>query len=144
MFLRIFGKFKEDVFIFFMFDKFNEVSDCNWIDGGVCFLFVCFDYCWVLCSQGLGELWVVLGVDWVCGWGQMLEMLEKKEKVLQKKIVMEIEKVKEFFWVKNKRGEQLGFVLVYVLLLGFGDVFFQGFRDLWNCDVLGLLMSVVV
>ncbi len=37
--------------------------------------------------------------------GQTLEMLEKKEKVLQKKIAVEIEKAKEFSRVKNKRGE---------------------------------------
>lgn len=66
---------------------------------------------------------MVLGVDWACGWGQTLEMLEKKEKVLQKKIAMEIEKAKEFSRVKNKRGEQLGFVSVHVLLLGLGDAF---------------------
>ena len=32
-------------------------------------------------------------------------MLEKKEKVLQKKIASEIEKAKEFTRLKNKRGE---------------------------------------
>jgi hypothetical protein len=36
-------------------------------------------------------------------------MLEKKEKVLQKKIALEIEKAKEFTRLKNKRGEQLWF-----------------------------------
>lgn len=36
---------------------------------------------------------------------QTLEMLEKKEKVLQKKIATEIEKAKEFSRVKNKRGK---------------------------------------
>jgi len=35
---------------------------------------------------------------------ETLEMLEKKEKVLQKKIAMEIEKAKEFSRVKNKRA----------------------------------------
>lgn len=42
------------------------------------------------------------------GWRQTLEMLEKKEKVLQKKIAMEIEKAKEFTRLKNKRGERCG------------------------------------
>ncbi|XP_024383045.1 vacuolar protein sorting-associated protein 32 homolog 1 [Physcomitrium patens] len=35
---------------------------------------------------------------------ETLEMLEKKEKVLQKKIAMEIEKAKEFTRLKNKRA----------------------------------------
>uniref|UniRef100_A0A7I4F1U7 Uncharacterized protein n=1 Tax=Physcomitrium patens TaxID=3218 RepID=A0A7I4F1U7_PHYPA len=35
---------------------------------------------------------------------ETLEMLEKKEKVLQKKIAMEIEKAKEFTSLKNKRA----------------------------------------
>ena len=34
-------------------------------------------------------------------------MLEKKEKVLQKKIAMEIEKAKEFTRTKNKKGKQM-------------------------------------
>lgn len=38
---------------------------------------------------------------------QTLEMLEKKEKVLQKKIAMEIEKAKEFTRTKNKKGKQM-------------------------------------
>lgn len=46
-------------------------------------------------------------------------MLEKKEKVLQKKIAMEIEKAKEFTRLKNKRGEQLGLCCVSDV----GDIF---------------------
>lgn len=38
---------------------------------------------------------------------QTLEMLEKKEKVLQKKIAMEVEKAKEFTRLKNKKGKQI-------------------------------------
>ena len=41
-------------------------------------------------------------------------MLEKKEKVLQKKIAMEIEKAKEFTRMKNKRGEWLPFAIMVV------------------------------
>jgi peptide methionine sulfoxide reductase MsrA len=35
---------------------------------------------------------------------QTLEMLEKKEKVLQRKIATEIEKARDFTKAKNKRG----------------------------------------
>ncbi len=35
---------------------------------------------------------------------QTLEMLEKKEKVLQKKIALEIEKARDYTRAKNKRG----------------------------------------
>ncbi len=35
---------------------------------------------------------------------QTLEMLEKKEKVLQRKIATEIEKARDFTRAKNKRG----------------------------------------
>ena len=35
---------------------------------------------------------------------QTLEMLEKKERVLQKKISQEIERAKEYTRLKNKRG----------------------------------------
>lgn len=38
---------------------------------------------------------------------QTLEMLEKKEKVLQKKIATEIEKAREYTRAKNKRGKIL-------------------------------------
>ena len=36
---------------------------------------------------------------------QTLEMLEKKEKVLQKKAAAEVEKAKEFTRAKNKKGK---------------------------------------
>lgn len=35
---------------------------------------------------------------------QTLEMLEKKEKLLQKKIALEIEKARDYTRAKNKRG----------------------------------------
>ncbi|RZS21338.1 hypothetical protein BHM03_00053967 [Ensete ventricosum] len=39
--------------------------------------------------------------------GDTLEMLEKKEKVLLKKVSAEVEKAKEFTRAKNKRGKVL-------------------------------------
>jgi charged multivesicular body protein 4 len=38
---------------------------------------------------------------------ETLEMLEKKEKVLQRKIATEIEKARDFTRAKNKRGMSL-------------------------------------
>lgn len=58
-------------------------------------------------------------ISWGCWRGQTLEMLEKKEKVLQKKIAMEIEKAKEFSRVKNKRGEPSSLLLTSCRCLGF-------------------------
>lgn len=40
---------------------------------------------------------------------QTLEMLEKKEKVLQKKASAEVERAKEFTRAKNKKGITLNF-----------------------------------
>lgn len=42
---------------------------------------------------------------------QTLEMLEKKEKVLLKKMATEVEKAKEFTKVKNKRGSYYNLLL---------------------------------
>ena len=47
---------------------------------------------------------------------QTLEMLEKKERVLQKKISQEIERAKEYTRLKNKRGYLL-IILRYFLLI---------------------------
>lgn len=42
---------------------------------------------------------------------QTLEMLEKKERVLLKKMATEVEKAKEFAKVKNKRGSYYNLLL---------------------------------
>ncbi len=53
--------------------------------------------------HGNRYIWAHKGWDWWLGL-QTLEMLEKKEKLLQKKIALEIEKARDYTRAKNKRG----------------------------------------
>ncbi|RWW35963.1 hypothetical protein BHE74_00059046 [Ensete ventricosum] len=52
---------------------------------------------------------------------QTLEMLEKKEKVLLKKMTTEVEKAREFAKVKNKRGSYYNLLLDFTYHLGIQD-----------------------
>lgn len=71
---------------------------------------------------------------------QTLEMLEKKESVLQKKASAEVEKAKQYTKAKNKRGMKVVIFqafpslvpLFFIILVSFSSYWFDLFQHQWS------------
>jgi hypothetical protein len=107
MFSRLFGKPKEEPNTLSTLDKLNEVSALPSCYNRLLIRFSrFFSFCVrsaiIRVSVFLKEF--LIFEQRLLDVLQTLEMLEKKEKVLQRKIATEIEKARDFTKAKNKRG----------------------------------------
>ncbi|KAF3788784.1 Vacuolar sorting-associated protein [Nymphaea thermarum] len=101
MFTRIFGKPKQETNAVATLDKLNEGLDGTSEVGGFW-----MENSWKrrIKREEFSPIDVTNGIPMLMAGVVTLEMLEKKEKVLQKKAAAEVERAKEFTRAKNKRA----------------------------------------